>query len=160
MNPELRLKLVIRIVVGVTAVWGILAAVFLWSLPVPLRLLNIAYVIVVAFGLGMCYFNVFALSESALRIRILLESYAAEKRGDPTWNSGSLKDYDAAALIGVRIDRLLALGAARERDGKIRAVSGPLILTAKLFHLIRSIWRRVLYGAALDDRTSDVWKDL
>ena len=63
-EPGARLKLVIRIVVGVTVIWGILTAVVLWKLPAPLLLLNMAYVMVVVFGLGMCYFNVFALSES------------------------------------------------------------------------------------------------
>jgi hypothetical protein len=160
-EPRARLKLVIQIVLGVTVTWGILAAVVLRGLPVPLLLLNIIYVMIVTFGLGMCYFNVFALSETALRIRFLMEAYAAEKRGGAgAWNSRSLEDYDAATLIGMRIDRLLTMGAARERDGKILVVSVPLILTARLFHFAGSAWKHVLFGAASDDRASEVWKNL
>ena len=155
-----RLKLVIRIVTGVTAACGVLSAAMFSSLPLPLLLLNTAYVTIVSFGLGMCYFNVFVLSETALRIRLLLESYVAEKRGDKGWDHGTLKAYDAAALIGARIDRLLAMEAAREQGGKILVVSVPLVLTAKLFHFIRSIWKGVLFGPVPDDRTSDVWKNL
>ena len=159
-DAKARLKLVIRIVVAVTAVWGVLSAAVLSRLPLPLLLLNTAYVMIVSFGLGMCYFNVFALSETALRIRLLLESYLAEKRGDASWEPGIPKDYDAATLIKVRIDRLLAMGAVREENGKILAVSTPLVLTSKLFHFIRSIWKEVLFGSVPDDRTSEVWKDL
>ena len=159
-EPRARLKLVIRIVLGVTALWGILAVVLLSKLPLPLLVLNTAYVIVVSFGLGMCYFNVFALSETALRIRFLLESYVAEKRGDTASTPGADEGYDAESLIGVRIDRLLAMGAAREQDGRIRMASAPLVLTSKLFHFARSVWRGVLFGPAADDRTSEVWKDL
>ena len=159
-EPKARLNLVIRIVVGVTVVWGLLSAVVLSRLPLPLLLLNTAYVVVVSFGLGMCYFNVFALSETALRIRLLLESYVAEKQGRSTVSPGTLRDYDASALIDVRIDRLLAMGAAREHEGKILAVSLPLIWTSKFFYVIRSNMRWLLFGSIVDDRTSEVWKDL
>ena len=116
-EPKARLKLAIRIVLGVTVIWGILAAAVLSGLLLPLLLLNTAYVMFVSFGLGMCYFNVFALSETALRIRVLLETYLAEKRGETSSRPGVVEGYDAAALIGVRVDRLLSMGAAREQGG-------------------------------------------
>jgi len=108
----------------------------------------------------MCYFNVFALSETALRIRLLLESYLAEKQGDLARTPAATEGYDAAALIGVRIDRLLAMRVAREQRGRILMVSAPLVLTSKLVHFTRSVWKRVLFGPAADDRTFEVWEDL
>ncbi len=159
-EPKARLKLVIRIVAGVTLAWGILSALVLSRLPWPLLWLNTAYVLVVSFGLGMCYFNVFALSETALRIRLLLESYVAEKQGRSDRPSETLKNYNAESLIRVRIDRLLAMGAAREQNGKIVAVSLPLIWTSKLIHFVGLSFRRVLFGHAGEDRTPDAWKDL
>ena len=92
-------------------------------------------------------------SETALRIRFLLESYLAEKRDQAGPAPGFEKEYDPATMIGVRIDRLLAMGAARGQDGKILMVNVPLILTAKLFHFARSVWRGVLFGSADDDRS-------
>ncbi len=58
-EPRARLRLVIRIVMSVTMIWGVLATAVLSWLPLPLLLLNAGYVIVVSFGLGLCYFNVF-----------------------------------------------------------------------------------------------------
>ena len=39
-------------------------------------------------------------------------------------------------------------------------VSAPLVLTSKLFHFVRSIWKGVLFGPVEEGRTSEAWKDL
>ena len=153
-EPRARLKLVIRIILGVMAIWGVLTIAVLSWLPLPLLFLNTAYVMVVSFGLGMCYFNVFALSETALRIRLLTEFYLTEKWDDTGRSRGTIREYDAATMIRVRINRLLAMGAAREQNGKILMVSAPLVMTSKLFHLARLAWRAVLFGLTPEDITS------
>jgi hypothetical protein len=145
-EPKARLKLVIRIVMGVTIAWGLLGIGVFRSLPLSLLFLNTLYVMVVSFGLGMCYFNVFALGETALRIRFLMESYIADRRGETRRDFGASSQYDPETMVGVRIERLLALGAACEQAGKIVMTNVPLVLTAKLFYNARSLWRGVLFG--------------
>lgn len=159
-DPRARLKLVIQIVIGVTVFWGMVSAFMFRTLPAGLHFLNTAYVVFVSFGLGMCYFNVFALSETALRIRLLMNSYIAEKNNDDNWFPSVAEGYDATALIRSRIDRLLGMGAAREVSGKIVIVSFPLILTARFLHAISSAWKKLIFGTTPDSRTANVWRAL
>ena len=59
-KPESHIQVLFYILIGVTAAWGILAAVVFSRLPLLLMLLNTAYVIAVGFCLGYCYFHVLA----------------------------------------------------------------------------------------------------
>jgi len=94
------------------------------------------YVAVVSVLIAYAYFHFFNMSETARRVRILMEVAEA----------GTL-DADAIAarhppapLVEVRIERLLAAGQAVEREGRIALASSLLVLAARVVFA----WRRVL----------------
>jgi len=154
-----RLKLLARIELGVAFTWCIVAAVAFRRLPPGLLLLNTAYVAVVSLGLGYCYFILFALSETALRIRLLLGSYIAERQGSPEPGVTPPDGYNPAAMIDQRIDRLLAMGAAREEGTRIFRVKCLVYYYALSLHLLSHAWRTALFGASSDGRSFVIWKN-
>jgi hypothetical protein len=158
-HPGSRLKLLARIELGVTLVWVILAGIAFSHLPLGLRLLNMSYVLVVSLGLGYCYFIVFALSETALRIRLLLKSYVAERQPGDGPAATPAEEYDPAAMIGERIDRLLAMGAAREEAGKIFGSKGLVYYFALSIHCLSQVWRAAIFGAGSDGRSFVIWNE-
>ena len=55
-------------------------------------------------------------------------------------------------MLEVRVNRLLAMGAS-QKQGKIFAVNGPLLFTAKFTYWCRSIWRSILFGPQTESST-------
>jgi hypothetical protein len=159
-NPGARLKLLARIALAVSAVWGLMAVVLFAQLPLALALLNTAYVVVVSLSTGYTYFIIFSLSETALRTRLLVERYVAERRGTAGPGPDPTEDYHAGTMLSERIDRLLAMGAAREERGKLLGVRGLIFYFSWAMHTLTRIWRGILFGRRPDSRTFVIWKDI
>jgi hypothetical protein len=154
-EPKSRIKVLAYLVAGVIVAWGLLAVAIFWPLPWPLFALNTGYVVLVNAFLGASYFHFFLLSETALRIRILIEAYAAERSGVPAPLETTAAECDPRTMIGIRINRLLAMGAAREEGGRILACRSPLLLAARLSYACRSLWKVVLFGRSRDTGGAD-----
>jgi hypothetical protein len=156
-DPGARLKLLARIELAVAAAWGLMALVLFAGLPPARALLNAAYVVAVGLGMGYTYFIFFALSETALRTRLLIERYVAERHGAAGPAAG---DYHAGTMLAERIERLLAMGAAREEGGKLFGVRGLVSTFSWAVHTLTRAWRGVLFGRRPDSRTFVIWEDL
>ena len=75
---------------------------------------------------GYVYFHFFNMSETARRVRILLEGSRA-----PTIRASELnRSYTGRGMITVRLKRLVSLGEIREERGKYHPGRGILILPA------------------------------
>ncbi|OGG99666.1 MAG: hypothetical protein A2600_12455 [Candidatus Lambdaproteobacteria bacterium RIFOXYD1_FULL_56_27] len=95
----------------------------LWPLRLEGWLPVLAYLVVVYNGLGYGYFHFFNLSETARRIRLLIEVYQGVGAGT--------EKYQPESMVKNRIDRLVAMGQLEEGQGKYR-VKGRLLLNAAL----------------------------
>jgi hypothetical protein len=158
LDPNKRIGILVKILIRINLLWGILALVAFWSAPVPERLGAVAYAIVVSGGIAFCYFNFFMMSETARRIRILVDVYVAERTEYEAmgYNHKAREEYNAAAMIDVRIARLLAAHAIQEKDGKLFATSSPMLFASRLVHF----WSQLLFGNSSDARTSKDWDRL
>lgn len=82
---------------------------------------------------GYSYFHFFNMSETARRIRILVEYVA----GIPSSSSG----YDKDKIFGNRITRMGETGLIIESDGKLQAQNGPILWAAYVI----LTWRRMFF---------------
>jgi hypothetical protein len=153
-----RIRVCLNIILGVTALWEILALVAFASAPIPIYVANVAYVLCISAGLGFCYFIFFTMSETARRIRILVDVYVAEQTEYEAvaYNNKAREEYNAQAMIDVRIERLTTFRAIHEKEGKLVPTFSLLLLASKLIHL----WRNILFGKSVDGRTSRDWNHL
>jgi hypothetical protein len=157
-KPTDRLKILLNLIATVSIAWGVLAILIFSSVPLDKAMLNAGYVVLVSLAFGFCYYIIFTMSETARRIRILVDVYVAEQTEYEAmaYNKKASKDYNAKTMIDTRIDRLLGVGAIRERDGKIVVAFGATLLVSKLIRF----WRRVVFGNTSDGRTSQGWDRL
>ena len=95
----------------------------LWPLRLEGWLPVLAYLAVVYNGLGYGYFHFFNLSETARRIRLLIEVYLGVESGK--------EQYQPELMVKNRINRLVALGQLEEVQGRYR-IKGRLLLKAAL----------------------------
>jgi len=132
------------------ALWG----VYIGGLGSPERSLASLYALVVYVLLAYTYFHLFNMSETARRIRILREIYAAGRLSAEEIAGR----YSAEAIFANRIERLLATGQIKEvggeggeggKDGRRYVLSGRLLYTAAL---LLAFWGRVLGVPGLGER--------
>jgi hypothetical protein len=94
---------------------GLLLGHFVLKGAAPHNVLStVIYSLVVYNALGYSYFQLFNMSETGRRIRILLEIYRAGGLGA----SEIASLYDVREMFEVRIDRLISMGQVKERDGR------------------------------------------
>jgi hypothetical protein len=96
----------------------------------------IAYVLLTYNGFGFCYFHFFNATETSLHVHIMMEILAAGSIPSEKLT----RRYSAKEMIGVRIERMIALGQLQERDGYFVLNDRTLLLVGKIF----DAWRRVL----------------
>jgi hypothetical protein len=82
---------------------------------------------------GYSYFHFFNMSETARRIRILVE-YVAGIRA-------SSSGYDKDKIFGNRITRMGETGLIKETDGKLQAQNGPILWAAYVI----LTWRKMFF---------------
>ncbi len=130
--------MIISALAGHIPMGAIVWAVYLKELPdVPGELvLTAIYGLFVYEALAYSYFHLFNMSETARRIRILLEIYASGK----LTASGIASAYGASDMLDTRIERLLSTRQVRWQGGRL-FLDGRL-----LYHAARVIvwWGRVL----------------
>ena len=85
-------------------------------------------------SLGYCYFHFINLGVTARRIRLLRELDAAPgglTRGE------ILARYDAAAMVEIRLGRLLGSGQVALRDGRFHARRGQVAAISRIYAFLR-----------------------
>jgi hypothetical protein len=96
-----------------------------------------AVIVLLTFGgLNYCYNNFVNLNFSSLRIRLLKELLACggtESMGMVT------SQYGSKAVLGRRLQRLVAWGQLRQEGGRYMAVAGSFLLLALLFDSLKKI---------------------
>jgi hypothetical protein len=103
---------------------------------IPEKPVEAIYGVVVYACVAYSYFHLFNMSETARRIRILSEIYRAG-----SLNAAQLSSlYDGAAVLGMRLDRLLATRQLARRADRFVNVGRGFYVAARL---IRA-WRLVL----------------
>lgn len=94
------------------------------------------FVLVVFNAVGYAYFHVFNMSETARRIRILIEIF----RHDTLPSRDLRGDYSPEQMIRVRLDRLVKMGqVSRTPDGLYNIDSRLLVTAAKAMRLFRGM---------------------
>lgn len=94
---------------------------------------EILHAVILSLMLGYSYFHFFNMSETARRIRILVEYVA----NIPSTGGG----YDAAKIYGNRIQRLREHGMIKEENGKLFVKHGPMLWAS---YLILG-WRKLFF---------------
>lgn len=116
------------LVIGGTIAFSIGLSLYLgltWDQTLNAGLLSIMF--------GMSYFHFFNMSETARRIRILVEYVA----GIPSSASG----YDKDKIFGNRITRMHETGLIAEENGTLKAKNGPVLWAAYII----LAWRKMFF---------------
>lgn len=109
---------------------------YLRHLPLQEAVFGWLYGTLVYGGLAFSYFQFFAMTETARRIRILRELYET----GPLTREQLAANYGAEQMFEIRLNRMVELGQLEKAEGRFR-VKGRLILyVAK----VMSTWARVL----------------
>lgn len=125
-----------------------LTAVFYLTMDGPGRLSAFLYSLIVYNALGYSYFHLFNMSDTARRIRILIDVYT---RGGIREDEAAAL-YDTSRMIDLRIERLLAAGQIRETGGRY-VLSGSILYTAaRVLHLWSALSGMALYREQKEDR--------
>lgn len=87
----------------------------------------------ITFGaLAYCYFHFINLGETARRIRIMREFY-----DEPISYEQLLAKYNAAAIVKVRLKRLINNGQVIEESGRYRIGNPSVLLMAKIMVMLK-----------------------
>lgn len=100
------------------------------------RFWGVLYALLVYGGLAFSYFQTFAMTETARRIRILRELYS---RGRVTLRELE-SEYSGANMLAVRLERMVALNQLTQRQDRYW-VKGRLLLGVGK---IMEVWARLL----------------
>jgi hypothetical protein len=137
-SPQARLAKLAALL-ALPAAAGAAAVAAVEGRPAPEAARMTVFALLVYAGLAYAYFHVFNMSETARRIRILLE---IGRRGALPVEDLA-KAYTPSDMIDARLDRLVRMNQlARGEDGRYR-VKGRLLLWAG--GILRT-WRRMLFG--------------
>ncbi len=132
-------SLVVAAVAVLIGGWGVLFAgwrIYLNGLGASERFWGVAYGVLVYGGLSFSYFQLFAMTETARRIRIVRELFL---RG-PLPIEELRVDYGADKMLAIRFDRMVALGQLVQQ-GDHYVVGGKLLLVVGK---IMAGWAKVL----------------
>jgi hypothetical protein len=122
-----RQKLAVLVILGATAFSTAYAAYL------QLGADQIFHTAILSLMFGYSYFHFFNMSETARRIRILVEYVAGIQ------SSGS--SYNQDKILGNRITRMFDHGLITESGGKLHAKNGPLLWASYLI----IFWRKLFF---------------
>ncbi len=111
-------------------------ALYLRHLPLQEAVFGFIYGTFVYGGLAFSYFQFFAMTETARRIRILRELH---DKG-PVTRDELASRYGADQMLGIRLNRMVELGQLEKEGGRFKVKGRLLLYVAKLM----STWARVL----------------
>jgi len=112
-------------------------ALFLGTVPdYSSRWIAVLYGILTYAGLAFCYFQVFAMTETARRLHILHELYTKK---DMTFAQLEA-DYGASKMLATRIHRMVEIGQLNCNGSRYTLRSGLLLWVGQ----IMSFWAKVL----------------
>lgn len=100
----------------------------------------VIYTLITYNSLAYVYFHVFNMSETARRVRILIELRKAGRIG----RQDIFKQYSSDDIVDVRLDRLLSLKQLRVDGGIYRVDRRFLLFAAKAY----SMWVSLLGGSS------------
>ena len=120
---------------GLALLAAIEAACLAWGPRTPGDALASAAINVMTYGaLSFGYFHFINLGETARRIRIIREITAA---GRPLTREEILDSYNAEAIVGVRINRLLSTGQISFREGRYYLANPTILYMARIIVLMK-----------------------
>jgi len=93
------------------------------------------FAVIVYNALGVFYFQCFNLSETSLHIHALTGIFLGHEMSPQ-----KEAEYDAAAMVAVRLDRLVELGQARKLGDRYFASGRSFLFASKLF----DFWRLLI----------------
>jgi hypothetical protein len=94
------------------------------------------YVLLTYNAYCFCYFNTLNLSETSLHVNILMRLLV--RNGMPTEELKSI--YGVKDMISARIDRMVALGQLKEKDGRFFLRNDALVIIGRAINT----WRKIL----------------
>lgn len=136
-EQSLQLKAVFSMLIGNIPIIFIILLVFSKiQMDNTIRLATIIYSLIVYNVLAYVYFHIFNMSETARRIRILVELKKAGvlRKGD------IFEQYDPSDIVNVRLDRLLNLKQITIEGGFYKINNRFLLIVAKMYN----VWQHLL----------------
>lgn len=94
-----------------------------------------AYLGGTSFLFSYTYFHLFNMANTARRIHLLILYLHKDRLG-----SSQEMEYQSSVILDQRVDRLVAMGALREKEGKLLAPFGILLVAAKCISKMRSLF--------------------